>query len=159
MSLWCLRISSFSYSTISSVAKRVRMLSRSILVRSQFPRCTPITPTQILLTDCALRYRVTSPGCRIFTTTPRHRKDATRIPQPQSTIGRKADAPESVKPESVQPVKSATPSAASRQDASYNAGLLSEKTVSNAQQRKADWAIMREMTQYLWPKVYQLKPG
>jgi hypothetical protein len=31
--------------------------------------------------------------------------------------------------------------------------LLQEKIVSNAEQRKADWAIMKEMTRYLWPKV------
>ncbi|KAL8973269.1 MAG: hypothetical protein Q9183_000069 [Haloplaca sp. 2 TL-2023] len=32
-------------------------------------------------------------------------------------------------------------------------GLLSEQTVSNKEQRKADWAIIKEMAQYLWPKV------
>lgn len=31
--------------------------------------------------------------------------------------------------------------------------LLSEATVANKEQRKADWAIMREMAKYLWPKV------
>lgn len=31
--------------------------------------------------------------------------------------------------------------------------LLSEQTVSNKEQRKADWAIMKEMSRYLWPKV------
>ena len=31
--------------------------------------------------------------------------------------------------------------------------LLTEQTVSNKEQRKADWAIMKEMVQYLWPKV------
>ncbi|XHG01587.1 Iron-sulfur clusters transporter atm1, mitochondrial, variant 2 [Aspergillus wentii] len=30
--------------------------------------------------------------------------------------------------------------------------LLSETTVGNKEQRKADWAIMREMAKYLWPK-------
>lgn len=33
--------------------------------------------------------------------------------------------------------------------------LLSEQTVSNKEQRKADWAIIKEMAQYLWPKVGQ----
>jgi hypothetical protein len=32
--------------------------------------------------------------------------------------------------------------------------LLSEQTVSNKEQRKADWAIMKEMARYLWPKVW-----
>jgi ABC transporter ATM len=31
--------------------------------------------------------------------------------------------------------------------------LLAEKTMSNKEQRKADWAIMKEMSRYLWPKV------
>ena len=31
--------------------------------------------------------------------------------------------------------------------------LLSEKLVTNSEQRKADWAIIKEMSQYLWPKV------
>lgn len=31
--------------------------------------------------------------------------------------------------------------------------LLSEATVGAQQQRKADWAIMKEMAKYLWPKV------
>lgn len=31
--------------------------------------------------------------------------------------------------------------------------LLSEATLANKEQRKADWAIMKEMTKYLWPKV------
>ena len=30
--------------------------------------------------------------------------------------------------------------------------LLAEQTVSNKEQRKADWAIMKEMSRYLWPK-------
>ena len=30
--------------------------------------------------------------------------------------------------------------------------LLGEPTVSNKEQRKADWAIMKEMSKYLWPK-------
>jgi ABC transporter ATM len=32
-------------------------------------------------------------------------------------------------------------------------GFLSEATVTNKEQRKADWAIMKEMAKYLWPKV------
>lgn len=31
--------------------------------------------------------------------------------------------------------------------------LLSETTVGKKEQRKADWAIMKEMAKYLWPKV------
>ena len=85
---------------------------------------------------------------RVFAEIPRHRKDAQRIPTPQTaTTTTPPPSPEpqqGVKPESVQKPKPAVPG---KQDA-----LLSEKTVSNAEQRKADWAIMKEMTKYLWPK-------
>ena len=33
--------------------------------------------------------------------------------------------------------------------------LLGEQKVSNKEQRKADWAILKEMSKYLWPKVCQ----
>jgi hypothetical protein len=45
--------------------------------------------------------------------------------------------------------RSATSGESFKQDA-----LLAEKVVTNVEQRKADWAIMKEMTKYLWPKVY-----
>jgi ABC transporter ATM len=35
--------------------------------------------------------------------------------------------------------------------------LLIEQTVSNKEQRKADWAIMKEMSRYLWPKVWEAR--
>ncbi|KAK3044407.1 Iron-sulfur clusters transporter atm1, mitochondrial, partial [Coniosporium uncinatum] len=59
-----------------------------------------------------------------------------------------AETPESLKPETVQKEKPA----AQKQDA-----LLSEKNVSNAEQRKADWAIIKEMSQYLWPKILNVQ--
>lgn len=34
--------------------------------------------------------------------------------------------------------------------------LLSESTKATKEQRKADWAILREMAKYLWPKVWLL---
>jgi ATP-binding cassette, subfamily B (MDR/TAP), member 7 len=88
--------------------------------------------------------------CRIFATTPRHRKDVARIPQPKSTIPSQTGTLKSKKPDVVE-AKAAKP----KQDI-----LLAEQTVSNAQQRKADWAILKEMTAYLWPKVRTLQdPG
>lgn len=82
---------------------------------------------------------------RVFAEIPRHRKDAQRIPSPSSSTNVPPLEPQQgVKPEDVQKPKPAVPG---KQDP-----LLAEKTVSNAEQRKADWAIMKEMTQYLWPK-------
>lgn len=39
--------------------------------------------------------------------------------------------------------------------------LLSESSIARKEQRKADWAIMREMAKYLWPKVMpkEFPPG
>lgn len=76
---------------------------------------------------------------------PQH-KDDTRAQTVQQTAGQKPLVQEgTVKPESVQKSK---PGAPAGQDP-----LLSEQTVSNKEQRKADWAIIKEMSQYLWPKV------
>lgn len=52
------------------------------------------------------------------------------------------------------PAKPAAPSPPKTQNAaSAQKTLLSESTVGRKEQRKADWAIMREMAKYLWPKV------
>ena len=67
-----------------------------------------------------------------------------RSAQPQSSS--KADTLENVKPEAVQRPEDAK-SIGPKTDA-----LLTEQTVSNKEQRKADWAIMKEMALYLWPK-------
>jgi len=44
------------------------------------------------------------------------------------------------------------PSPASIEDGVNQDPLLAERTVSNKERRKADWAIMKEMSRYLWPK-------
>lgn len=75
-------------------------------------------------------------AARVFTSSPLHRKDAhgqrpataQKIPSPGSK-------------DAVQQTKAAKPNT-----------LLAEQTVSNQQQRKADWAIIKEMSHYLWPK-------
>ena len=63
----------------------------------------------------------------------------------------KADSVENIKPEAVQKPLDAKSDGAPKTDV-----LLTEQTVSNKEQRKADWAIMKEMAQYLWPKVRPL---
>ena len=62
----------------------------------------------------------------------------------------KSEAPESIKPETV---KKAEPILKGGAESSQkNDNLLAEKVTTNAEQRKADFAIMKEMMQYLWPK-------
>lgn len=84
---------------------------------------------------------------RVFVTTPRHRKsDTARIATfQQDQVQSQEGAKESVEPENVEKSKPAKPAA-------KNDLLLAEQTVSNKEQRKADWAIIRDMAHYLWPK-------
>jgi ABC transporter ATM len=82
---------------------------------------------------------------RVFASIPRHRKDDSRARTVQAEIQAKQPAAESVEPEGVQKAKPAEPT-------SKNGPLLAEHTVSNTAQRKMDWAIMKDMVQYLWPK-------
>ncbi|KAM3069993.1 Iron-sulfur clusters transporter atm1, mitochondrial [Clarireedia jacksonii] len=90
------------------------------------------------------------PGCglRVFATTNRLWRDSPmRIPlqsQAQRTP-RPADDIPGTKPETAQKPAPATPATARKDPL-----VLDEKT--NKEQRKADWAIMKEMAQYLWPK-------
>ncbi|KIV82444.1 iron-sulfur clusters transporter atm1, mitochondrial [Exophiala sideris] len=60
----------------------------------------------------------------------------------------RAEGAEVTKPETLQSTASTK---AAEADAKKEA-LLSEKVVSNKEQRKVDLAIMKEMVQYLWPK-------
>ena len=99
----------------------------------------------LLLKQKALNYQRT----RYFT-------NAARIWQKQLPPDQKAkaqnppraDTLENVKPETVEKAPTPEPRMEPKTDA-----LLSEQTVSNKEQRKADWAIMKEMSRYLWPKV------
>ena len=60
----------------------------------------------------------------------------------------KAESPEVAKPESAEKEKPATPSKPPGKQNEF----MSEQTVSAKEQRKVDFAIMKEMVQYLWPK-------
>ncbi|KAF4554708.1 Iron-sulfur clusters transporter atm1 [Elsinoe fawcettii] len=96
-------------------------------------------------TPCLARQRLSSPITRrVFATSPRWRKDDnTARTIAQSTL-QKSNVPEGVQPETVQKPKPAT--------TVKENGLLGEQRVSNKEQRKADWAIIRDMAKYLWPK-------
>jgi ATP-binding cassette, subfamily B (MDR/TAP), member 7 len=96
------------------------------------------------------RYSRFPPRCELrpFThTLLRHREDAKTF-QATKLADPKADATEVTKPESLQSSQTlkAEPETGTKDT------LLSEKVVSNKEQRKVDLAIMREMVKYLWPK-------
>ncbi|TKA78879.1 Iron-sulfur clusters transporter atm1, mitochondrial [Friedmanniomyces simplex] len=82
---------------------------------------------------------------RVFTSTPRHRKDDARIQTQQSELQAKQPAPENVKPESAEREKPAEPTRP-------NDPLLSEQTKTTKEQRMADWRIIKDMSHYIWPK-------
>ena len=85
-----------------------------------------------------LRLQPVHHGIRVFTSSPLHRKDAHgQRPKPGSK-----PAIEATKP-AADPAKSKV---------AKTDPLLQEQVLTNKEQRKADWAIMKEMSQYLWPK-------
>jgi ATP-binding cassette subfamily B (MDR/TAP) protein 7 len=84
---------------------------------------------------------------RVFATTPQHRKeDVARIQTTEKDKHARQPAEESVKPETVKKDEPAQP------DTARTDPLLAEQTVTNKEQRKADWAIIKDMSHYLWPK-------
>lgn len=77
------------------------------------------------------------PAVRVFTTSPRRLKDDTRT----------ATTTPETKVETAKAVKQSNTATPPKQPS-----LLAEQTVSNKEQRKADWAIIKDMARYLWPK-------
>ncbi|GAB7341178.1 hypothetical protein MBLNU457_7473t2 [Dothideomycetes sp. NU457] len=87
------------------------------------------------------------PVPRVFTTSVVFRKDEARARTIQHETEQKVDKANNVaevKPETVQTEKPAGPASTD--------SFMAEQTVSNKEQRKADWAIIKDMAQYLWPK-------
>lgn len=80
-------------------------------------------------------------------TYPRHLQQNERPKQDQARVQQHPEKSESIKPESYEEPNKTKPDVAPKTDS-----LLAEQTVSNKEQRKADWAIMKEMARYLWPK-------
>lgn len=80
-------------------------------------------------------------GARVFTSSPLHRKDVhgQRLPPGSKTIIEETKAAKPIRDPAKTPVKKTDP-------------LLQEQVLTNKEQRKADWAIMKEMSRYLWPK-------
>nr|POE65358.1 iron-sulfur clusters transporter atm1, mitochondrial [Quercus suber] len=82
---------------------------------------------------------------RVFASTPHHRKSEKRANDVQQMQKQKRSAEDSSKPGIISNVK---PIAVE----TTNSTLLSEETKTKEAQRKADWGIIKDMVQYLWPK-------
>lgn len=88
-----------------------------------------------------------------------HSSKLTRPALPPGQIPSPREPYRAGRPDAIGPAKLETfgSSRESRDNQALNTdGLLSEQITSNQEQRKADWAIIKEMAQYLWPKVGQI---
>jgi len=99
-------------------------------------------------TTCSVGLRASKPviwpSKRVFVSASRHRKDDAAARTLEGEMQAKQPSKESVKPETMEKAAPAEPT--------KNEPLLAEQTKSNKEQRKADWRIIRDMSQYLWPK-------
>ncbi|KAJ4375275.1 Iron-sulfur clusters transporter atm1, mitochondrial [Neocucurbitaria cava] len=77
---------------------------------------------------------------RVFTSSPLHRKD---VHGQRTAPGSKVALEET---KAAKPVNDPAKAKVAKDP------LLQEQVLTNKEQRKADWAIMKEMSQYLWPK-------
>ncbi|KAJ4984692.1 iron-sulfur cluster transporter ATM1 [Stagonosporopsis vannaccii] len=81
---------------------------------------------------------------RVFTSSPLHRKDVHgQRPAPGS---------QQVLPAAKAAKPATGPAKAKAKAEKAMDPLLGERNLSNKEQRKADWTIIKEMTKYLWPK-------
>lgn len=93
---------------------------------------------------------------RIFSSETRVLKQQNANHPPPDKSAKPRPAPASMEARSETAKKSGDTGAADT--TSQQSSLLSEAIVSRKQQRKVDWAIMKEMVKYLWPKVQTAIP-
>ncbi|KAI9731456.1 MAG: Iron-sulfur clusters transporter atm1, mitochondrial [Claussenomyces sp. TS43310] len=120
------------------------MILRSLLRAScSTARCSATTSSSALLVrrDAARRIFSSRGPLRHSGSEPRREQTRNALLQQKQQL----DESSGSKPESAQKAPSASPAAA-RKDP------LALDTKTNKEQRKADWAIMKEMAHYLWPK-------
>lgn len=122
------------------------MLASRICLRAAVRPCLLPHRTTPSGPGIALQIQSSWHANRIFATTPRHRKDDARARTAQVQEETKQPPEEKVGPENVVKNKDAA------KPETKNDPLLAEHTVSNKEQRKADWAIIKDMSHYLWPK-------
>lgn len=97
---------------------------------------------------CAIRSARPQIGIRqTFTSKPRLRQDDKQARTANAQHINTQSIQQGVKPENVSRAKSPEVVEPVKADP-----LLGDQKVSNKEQRKADWAIMKDMVQYLWPK-------
>ena len=113
-------------------------MHRRILLKASFPRSKFLFPQKPPF--CPLR--------QLTYTSYLRQNDSSRQQKAQDEVRLRPERSESIKPESYQEPNKAKPAEVPKTDA-----LLAEQTVSNKEQRRADWIIIKEMAKYIWPKV------
>lgn len=119
------------------------MLTSRLLLRPGLVSCSRNTG-QVLRPLQSPTLLILDSSRRVFASTPRHRKDDAQA---------RTTAVELEKPKvDAKTAKDAANPAGPASATAKGGPLLAEQTVSNKEQRKADWAIIKDMAHYLWPK-------
>ena len=119
-----------------------------LLPRLNLPHATHPRPQISISKHTQAEHRFRCSALRhLAYTNHRRQNDRRRNPQAQVRVQRHSDKSESIKPESYEEPNKTKSNLPPKADA-----LLAEQPVSNKEQRKADWAIIKEMARYLWPK-------
>lgn len=115
------------------------MLSRSVARLSLSTACRPcIIAGHIYPVKLSSR---SQPGQRVVA-------NLSRLSQGHKSVNTKSKPPPDAGP-SANPARDPRPV---KPPGSSQSGLLAEHNVSSKEQRKADWAIVKDMAHYLWPK-------
>ena len=113
------------------------------------PRRLPLKPSFARSTYLFEQTNRLSPLRHLTYTNHLWQNDRSRKQKSQGELHLRPERMESIKPESYQEPSKPKPAEAPKTDA-----LLAEQTVSNREQRRADWIIVKEMAKYIWPKVW-----
>ncbi|KAL4942683.1 hypothetical protein BDV06DRAFT_158213 [Aspergillus oleicola] len=110
-------------------------------------------PTRFIAHHPAFPRSSTRPSLATFQTTQLRSVSVNNRTDAKSTFEQKTPASNTSTPASSATTQASPSSQQQTQNATTTQkNLLSESTVAHKEQRKADWAIMREMAKYLWPK-------
>ncbi|KAL4958463.1 P-loop containing nucleoside triphosphate hydrolase protein [Aspergillus filifer] len=94
----------------------------------------------------------TRPSLATFQTTQLRQVSVNSQTDPKPQAEQNQPTPDPSTPPAATTQATPSPQKQSQNAATTQKNLLSESTVAHKEQRKADWAIMREMAKYLWPK-------
>lgn len=129
--------------------KRCHRMRLALSPKLCLPRYIPLKPSSARPIPLFQQQPRFLPLRHLTYTTHLRQNDSARQQKTQGQLQLHPEQSESIKPESYQASSKAKPAEAPKTDA-----LLAEQTVSNKEQRRADWIIIKEMAKYIWPKVW-----